>query len=282
MSMRMPQPALPFAAAQAYADQVEAWARQPMAPGVRVWRHVAYGTHPAQHLHVYAPEGARAAPVLVFWHGGGWTNGDPDWCAFMVPHVLRLGMVFVTPAYRLAHEARLPAAADDALAALRVVTASAPAWGGDPARLFLGGHSAGGHLAALTALRGDRGMAPPGLCGCLPISGIHDLHHPAPPPGSLEERVYTTVLARPDDDAPLSPLLWARGNRVPFDLSFGEHDSDRVQRAGRRLHAMLQQQLVRSTLSVDPGADHFAAHLRLVDGDHPWYARLTAMMELTR
>ncbi|MCB2027864.1 MAG: alpha/beta hydrolase fold domain-containing protein, partial [Rhodoferax sp.] len=70
------------------------------------------------------------------------------------------------------------------------------AQGGAADRFYLSGHSAGGHLAAMTALRRDRwadaGVPADLIRGCLPISGIMDLYHPAPTPGSLEERVYTT------------------------------------------------------------------------------------------
>jgi hypothetical protein len=101
-----------------------------------------------------------------------------------------------------------------------------------------------------------------------------DLHHPAPPPGSLEERVYSMVLRAPDDDAAMSPLCWGAHNRIPFHLLAGEHDSERVQRSSRRLHALLALQEAPATLTVETGADHFATHTMLAAGDHPWYARL--------
>lgn len=269
------QPPLPFEAARIYARTVTEWGRRPLPPDVTAWHGLAYGDHPAQRLDVYAPRGARAAPVLVFWHGGGWTNGYREWVAFMAPHVVRRGLVLVAPSYRLVHQARLPAACDDCVAALGAVRAHAGAWGADAQRLYLSGHSAGGHLAALTALRAG------GVRGCLPISAILDLHHPAPPPGSLEERVYTTVLADPDDDAVLSPLHWTCGNTVPFSLTVGERDSERVRHSNRRMAALLRLQPAPSELVVEAGLDHFATHTALADGDHPWYVRLQRMVTAT-
>jgi acetyl esterase/lipase len=270
------QPPLPFEAARVYARTVTEWGRQPLPPDVTTWRGLAYGEHPAQRLDVYAPRGARVAPVLVFWHGGGWTNGYREWVAFMAPHVVRRGLVLVAPSYRLVHQARLPAACDDAAAVLPFVRAHAAIWGADAQGLYLSGHSAGGHLAALTALRAG------GVRGCLPVSAILDLHHPAPPPGSLEERVYTTVLADPDDDAVLSPLHWTRGNTVPFSLTVGEADSERVRRSNRRMAALLRLQPAPSELVVEAGLDHFATHTALADGGHPWYARLQRLVDATR
>lgn len=268
------QPPLP-AAAQAYAERVTAWAARPLPPQVAAWRDVAYGTHPAQRLDVFAPRGARDAAVLVFWHGGGWTNGYRHWVHFMAAAVVQHGLVLVAPSYRLVQQARLPAALDDAAAALQFVAQRAADWGGSGERLLLSGHSAGGHIAAMTALAMP--ALPSGVCACLPISGIMDLHHPAPPPASLEERVYTSVLSAPDDDAAFSPVCWARGNTLRFDLSFGEHDSERVQRSNRRLHSLLRRQPGAVALTVQAGADHFSSHTDLADAGHPWYARVTRL-----
>jgi arylformamidase len=271
------QPPLPFAAAEAYARTVDAWSREPVDASIAVQRALAYGEHAKHRCDVYVPRDARNAPVLVFWHGGGWTNGYRRWVAFMAPQVVRLGLVFVAPSYRLAHEARLPAAYDDALQAIEFIVANAAAWGASPQQLYLSGHSAGGHLAALCALR----RPDDAVRGCLPISAIMDLHHPAPPPNSLEERVYTMVLDDADDDARLSPVAWTRGNRVPFVLTVGEHDSERVRRSNRRLHALLREQLAPAALHVEAGCDHFATHTALADGAHPWYARLAQLVRET-
>jgi arylformamidase len=271
------QPPLPFAAAEAYARTVDAWAREPVEASIGVQHALAYGTHAKHCCDVYAPRDARHAPILVFWHGGGWTNGYRRWVAFMAPQVVRLGLVLVAPSYRLAHEARLPAACDDAQSAIDFTVANAAAWGGSPQHLYLSGHSAGGHLAALCALRNPCAA----VRGCLPISAIMDLHHPAPPPGSLEERVYSMVLDDADDDARLSPIAWTRGNRVPFVLTVGERDSERVRRSNRHLHALLREQQASAALHVEPGCDHFATHTALADGAHPWYARLAQLVRET-
>jgi arylformamidase len=116
----------------------------------------------------------------------------------------------------------------------------------------------------------------------LPISAIMDLHHPSPPPGSLEERGCSMVLDDADDDARLSPIAWTRGNRVPFVLTAGEHDSERVRRSNRRLHALLCEQHAAVSLHVEPGLDHFATHTALRDGAHPWYARLAQLTAAIR
>ena len=269
------QPVLPVEVVRRYVDRVDAMACEPLPTGVRVWAGVPYGPLAQHKFDVYAPARARVAPVLVFFHGGGWTNGYRHWVRFMAAPLVQHGIVLVAPSYRLAHHARLPAACDDSALLLRQVKAHAATWGGDSGRVFLSGHSAGGHLAALTSLRA------PGVRGCLPISGVMDLHHPAPVAGSPEERVYTQVLEDRDDDARLSPIHWTRGNTVPFVLSCGEHDTERVLRSNRRMAALLAQQPARSRLEVWPGCDHVDTHLALADAQHPWYALVRKLIEET-
>lgn len=275
------QPPMPFQAAQDYAVSVMTWAQETLPGDLVETRDLAFGDDRLQRYDVYARRGARHAPVLVFWHGGGWTNGYRDYARFMAPHVTRLGMVLVAPSYRLTPAHRMPAPLDDCLAVLGALSRDIGALGGAGNRLYLSGHSAGGHLAAMTALRQDRwasaGVPSDAIRGCLPISGIMDLYHPAPIPGSLEERVYTTVLANPDQDAVMSPLCWSIGNRVPFLLSHGERDSERVIRSNRRLFALLQLQPGPVRHAVQAGRDHFQTHSDLRQADHPWYGCLRQM-----
>jgi acetyl esterase len=105
---------------------------------------------------LYVPSGERGAspgPLLVFFHGGGWVYGDLDShdpsCRFLAE---RAGVRVLSVDYRLAPEHPFPAAYDDCLAAYRWVVEHAPELGAVPERLAVGGDSAGGCLAATTAL----------------------------------------------------------------------------------------------------------------------------------
>jgi len=280
------QPPLPFQAADDYAQTVMAWAQQPLPPDVVATRDLAYGPHRLQRYDVYAPRATRNAPVLVFWHGGGWTNGYRDYVRFMAPHVTALGMVLVAPSYRLAPADPLPAAFEDCLALLAALGGTLADLGGAPDRLYLSGHSAGGHLAMLTALRvADRqraGLPVQAVRGCLPISGIMDLYHPSPPAGSLEERVYTTVLRDPVEDAVMSPMCWTVGNPLPVLLSLGARDSERVLKSNRRLLALLQLQPGPVQCRVEAESDHFQTHTHLADPRHAWYQALHQLVHTGR
>ncbi|RDI05517.1 porin [Comamonas sp. AG1104] len=114
---------------------------------------------------------------------------------------------------------------------------------------------------------------------CLPISGIMDLHPPAPETGCLEQRVYTMVLRGPGDDAAMSPIHWSAGNTVPMHLSYGEHDSERVQRSNQELAQRLSQAGAPCSLSVEAGQNHFSTHTALRAPQASWDQRLEHVLK---
>ncbi|QMW22316.1 alpha/beta hydrolase [Sandaracinobacteroides saxicola] len=92
-------------------------------------------------------------PVLVFLHGGGWVVGNLESHDNLCRALAKAGLLVVAVDYRLAPEARAPAQQEDAMAALHWTAATIAEHGGDPARISVGGDSAGGNLAALAAIR---------------------------------------------------------------------------------------------------------------------------------
>ena len=153
------KPPLPAPTALDDAQTVTAWALETAQAlktaqaQVAVVRDVAYGPHRLHRYNVFAPAAGHNLPMLVFWHGGGWTNGYRDWATFMAPLVVGLGMVLAAASYRLAPAHPLPCAAQDRLALLVGLQARVTEWRGAPDRLYLAGHSADGHVVALAALR---------------------------------------------------------------------------------------------------------------------------------
>ncbi|VTU17048.1 Carboxylesterase NlhH [Variovorax sp. PBL-H6] len=116
----------------------------------------APGPRGAIPLRYYRPLGSEAGtvlPVLVYYHGGGWTIGDLDTHDTLCRELCNLsGCAVVAVDYRMGPEHRFPAAVDDALAATYWVRAQAATLGIDASRLAVGGDSAGGNLAAVVAI----------------------------------------------------------------------------------------------------------------------------------
>jgi acetyl esterase/lipase len=118
-------------------------------------RDVAYGPDPRHRLDLYLPKGGAGAhrrKTLVFIHGGGWQRGDKDRYRFLGRAYAKAGYVAVLINYRLYPQARFPAFVEDAARAIGWVRANVRRYGGDPGRIYLMGHSAGAHIAALLAL----------------------------------------------------------------------------------------------------------------------------------
>ena len=106
-------------------------------------------------LFIYAPRHVEGgAKVVIYYHGGGWCINSPEGCSRACQDIsARTGSIVVAPQYRLAPEFPYPAANLDALQTLEWTRENIGRFGGDASKIFLAGDSAGGHLAAATALR---------------------------------------------------------------------------------------------------------------------------------
>jgi arylformamidase len=128
---------------------------------------VQYGEMPRQRLDVFAC-GQPSAPTLVFIHGGYWQMNDKEPYAFLGEGVLAAGFNLALVEYTLAPAARLDRIVAEIRAAVAWVIDHAREFGGEPGRVFVSGHSAGGHLTAM-AMDDER------VAGGIAISGIYDL-----------------------------------------------------------------------------------------------------------
>lgn len=235
-----------------------------------------YGDDYWQKLDVYLPDRADAdgLPVLVFFHGGAWTNGTKEWMGFMAPPLLDLPAIFVAPNYRLAPAVRYPEILEDCLAATAWVRHNIARFGGSPDRLFVGGHSAGGHLAALVGLDRARrrtfGLPDGTLRGCLCISGSYDVRNREAAAGSAEQRIYDVLLARREDDSLASPITYVGRDSLPFLIAWGERDFPRLVAQAKAMIKTLQLAGIRVESLEISGADHFAANELAGDPNSKW------------
>lgn len=132
-------------------------------------------------LRIYTPKGDGPFPLMVFFHGSGFVVCSLDTHDPMCRNLCAgAGCVVVSVDYRLAPEAKFPAAPEDCLAATRWAAMNAAALNADPSRIVVAGDSAGGNLAAVTALR-IRDEGGPPLVGQLLIYPVTDYHDPGTP-----------------------------------------------------------------------------------------------------
>ena len=156
--------AMPFVAhaqvTPAERANANAAAMQALNEQLEIERDVPYAQtgNPRHRLDIYRPRQrpATALPVIVFFHGGGWMQGDKADCARMISQVMRSGhFAAVAAGYRLTEEATWPAQLHDSKAAIRWVRANAARYGFDADHIGVWGASAGGHLALMLGVTGD-------------------------------------------------------------------------------------------------------------------------------
>jgi acetyl esterase/lipase len=147
--------------------------------GVEMTRSIPYGNGARRTLDVYRPVGISGAPVVVFFYGGSWQSGSKAIYRFVGAALARRGYLTIVPDYRLYPEVRYPEFLDDAALAVRWARDNAARLGGDPDKLFVMGHSAGGYIAAMLALDrrwlGKVGLDPDrDLAGLIGVAGPYD------------------------------------------------------------------------------------------------------------
>jgi acetyl esterase/lipase len=181
---------------------------------------VAYGAHPRQQLDVYSPKGAQGRPIIVFWYGGGWENGRKGQYRFVGAALAKAGYVAVLPDYRLYPEVKFPAFVQDGADALAWVAGHATEIGGDPRRIYLAGHSAGAHLAAMLAYDRSQlqrvGLAPDTVRGFIGLSGPYAL--------DPNNDTYRAIFAKPFGKPDWQPVQLAKAGAPPALLIHGEAD----------------------------------------------------------
>jgi arylformamidase len=235
-----------------------------------------YGEDAYQSLAIFrAPAGNGT--LLAVMHGGGWTNGYKEWMAFMAPALTAAGVSFATIGYRLAPAHLFPAGIDDAIAALAWLHANAATFDYDPTRIFLGGHSAGGHYAALLAVRRDwqAGAGLPGdvVRGCLPISGVYDFG------AQSGLSAWPRFLGAVGNEKLASPIDRIEGKPPPFLIAHGDEDFPHLIKQAERMEAVLRAAGGDVERVVLKGRNHFTASYAGGEPAGPWVPRALDWME---
>lgn len=203
-------------------------------------------------VRLYTPHGTGPFPLLVFFHGSGFVLCSLDTHDGMCRNLAAgIGCVVASVDYRLAPEHKFPAGPDDCLAATRWLATHAIECGADPSRIMVAGDSAGGNMAAVTALR-LRDEGGPNLCGQMLLYPVTDYHTPGTASyaenaegygltRSTMEWFWNHYLGGPAeaDNPHASPLRAATLARLPSAyVVSAEYDPlrDEAEQYGERLH----------------------------------------------
>ncbi|MBI0329312.1 alpha/beta hydrolase [Burkholderia plantarii] len=208
------------------------WLLNALTPGgaFQVSRGIRYGPGQRQWLDLYVPsrDGARAAgganpgrPIVVFFYGGSWQSGERGDYRFVGAALAARGFVAVVPDYRTYPATSFPGFMDDAAQAVAWARGHAAAYGADPHRLVLMGHSAGAQIAALLATDGRyleaRGLRRDDVAGVVGLAGPYDF---LPLHDATLERIF------PEDvRAASQPIRFVNGGEAPMWLAVGEQDT---------------------------------------------------------
>lgn len=165
---------------------------------------LAYGADAKQKLDLYLPPSGEVAgwPVFVFLHGGGFREGDRAHYGFVATPMAASGVLTVVPSYRL-YPHRYPDQVEDVRRILSWIRRSIREYGGDSARVYAGGHSAGAILSALAGVKAEwrdsLDLPADFIKGIVPVSGPYDLRYAR---GFVSDFVST-----PREREAASPLL---------------------------------------------------------------------------
>ena len=216
-------------------------------------RSFAYGPASIERLDLY-PTSRPNAPVMVFLHGGAWRGGEARSQAYAAEMFVQAGAHLAVPDFATVMDVGLDGMVAQVRRAVAWVAQNAASFGGDPARVYVGGHSSGGHLAGnvlVTDWAKDFGLPVDLVKGGLCISGMYDLQ-----PVRLSAR---SSYVKFDDriEHELSPLRHLDRLRAPVVVAYGERDSPEFQRQSRELAGALERAGRLRALLVGRGLNHF-------------------------
>ena len=241
--------------------------------GPGVTRDIAYGSNPRQKLDVYQPNPACASgPIIMFLYGGAWTSGDRATYSFVGSALAARGITTIVPDYRLYPEVKFPGFVDDAALAYVWIAKNfaerEATSGSKPRQIFLMGHSAGAHTAALLAYdpgylarAGAKLPKPAGLIG---LAGPYAFD---PTTWPSTKAIFAT--AKSADSA--RPVSFVRADAPPALLLHGAADTTVKLFNTRDLAAALKSAGTPVETAEYPGIGHIGLVLTLA-GPLRWRA----------
>ena len=244
---------------QRWSDEREA-ASQENRKRLKFTPNIPYGNSPRQVIDIFPAEKPNA-PVLVYVHGGYWIRGGKDNNSHFVDLFAKAGITVALVEYDLCPEVSVTDIVRQVRSAIAWVYKNISSYGGDPAKLFICGLSAGGHLVTM-ALAHDwekEGLPRHIIKGCVAISGVYDLD------AVLHVSVNEQIRLNPQTVRENSPLVHPPLPNAPLVVVVGGGEPEGWKQMSRDLYELSKKKGVNCEYLEVPKANHFTLSSHLAD-----------------
>lgn len=252
-----------------YLDDWESRSQLVLNSTTRYHQSLAYGDLPAEKLDIY-PANQRGAPTLIFIHGGYWQSMDKERFQFIAAAFHPYDMTVVILTYPLGPETAMDKIVESIQRAMRWIHAHIEEYHGDPTRLYLSGHSAGGHLSTMMLTR-EFGPSEVKFKGIVALSGLYDLT-PIRLSHVNEKLNMDDTLAKA-----LSPVRLHPKENCPLILAVGGEESDEYHCQMRDLENAWSSGVDLQSWIL-PGLNHFSILSEFADRSSDFHRRVVGWM----
>jgi acetyl esterase/lipase len=216
-----------------------------------------------QKLDLYLPKGAKDYPTLFFIHGGGWTKGSRSGFERIGRTFAQNGVAFVSVGYRLSPKVKHPAHIEDVAKGFAWTVANIGKHGGNPKAIFVSGHSAGGHLAALLATDDDylkaEKLSLSTIKGVIPVSGVY----------VVSTRMKNVFGEDAEACKKASPQTHVRDGLPPFLILYGDGEVAGLGKQAEAFAPALKEHKVEANIVVGKDRNHGSIMMRMAAEDDP-------------
>lgn len=228
------------------------------------WLNVPYGTSAREMLDIYAVD-KPGGPVLVYIHGGYWRSGSKEDNCNFVPTFTKRGATVVLVEYDLCPQVTVTDIVRQTRTSIAWVHRNITRYGGNPAKIFISGHSAGGHLTAM-ALAHDwtkEGLPNDFIQGAVATSGVYDLDM------VMKISVQEQVRMTPDQAKANSPFLNPPRVKCPLLVAVGADEPKGWQQMSQDYFAYCKQNGMNVEYLIEPEANHYTMSEHLLNDTRP-------------
>jgi arylformamidase len=239
------------------------------------WLNAAYGSSPREVLDIYAADKA-GGPVLVYIHGGYWRSGSKEDNCNFVPTFTTRGATVVLVEYDLCPSVTVSDIVRQTRSAIAWTYRNITRYGGEPSKLFVAGHSAGGHLTAM-ALAHDwcgEGLPADIIKGATATSGVYDLEM------VMRISVQEQVRMTPELAHENSPMHHPPRVRCPLVVAVGAAEPKGWQAISRDYFEFCKANGLSVEYLVEPEANHYTMWEHMLDDRRPLTQAMIKQMGL--